>query len=78
MAVLIRGLPLHTRPGGGSGGSVRIITEGNFTNNGQIEANGGKGQDGGEKSNNCGGGGGGGRVAVFYRRYMQSCRWGPD
>ena len=45
---------------------LRIIADGNFTNNGIIDVNGGKGGNGNEKANNTGGGGGGGRVAIFY------------
>jgi hypothetical protein len=53
--------------GGGSGGSLKVIADGNFTNNGIIDVNGGKGGNGNEKSNLTGGGGGGGRVAIFHK-----------
>jgi len=52
--------------GGGSGGSIKFIARNNFVNNGILEADGGKGGDGNEKSNNTGGGGAGGRIAIFY------------
>lgn len=53
--------------GGGSGGSLRIISDANVTLKGIISVNGGKGGNGNGKANDTGGGGGGGRVAVFYK-----------
>jgi hypothetical protein len=51
--------------GGGSGGSVKIIAGGKFTNKGHIAANGGRGSNA-SQANNGGGGGGGGRVSINY------------
>jgi hypothetical protein len=52
--------------GGGSGGSVKIISVGGkVTNKGTISANGGRGGDS-TQANNTGGGGGGGRIAINY------------
>lgn len=58
--------PTDYAPGGGSGGSVRIIAGGAVTNEGTINADGGDGGDTNKKDWNSGGGGGGGRVVIYY------------
>jgi hypothetical protein len=50
--------------GGASGGSVKIIAGGTFTNNGLITADGGCGGNASGQANNTGGGGSGGRIAI--------------
>ncbi|MBZ0166576.1 MAG: hypothetical protein K8I00_07185, partial [Candidatus Omnitrophica bacterium] len=51
--------------GGGSGGSIYVLTE-SFTGSGAITANGGK--SGPVAGSGAGGGGGGGRIAIFHRQ----------
>ncbi|MGE0268874.1 MAG: hypothetical protein AB7S78_10530 [Candidatus Omnitrophota bacterium] len=59
------GLPQGSQSGGGSGGSIYVITE-NFTGSGVITANGGNSQLVGGSA--AGGGGGGGRIAIYHRQ----------
>ncbi|MGE0267302.1 MAG: hypothetical protein AB7S78_02425 [Candidatus Omnitrophota bacterium] len=59
------GLPQGSQSGGGSGGSIFVITE-KFTGSGTITANGGNSQATGGSA--AGGGGAGGRIAIFHRQ----------
>jgi hypothetical protein len=62
--------PVNYAAGGGAGGSVKLIADGNITLKGIIDVNGGKGGDAsGQTQDNIddtGGGGAGGRVAIIY------------
>lgn len=52
--------------GAGSGGSIKIIAGGTFSNSGVISVNGGQGGDTNAQLNQIAGGGAGGRVSIFY------------